>query len=203
MRINITSRFGDVDRLHPKGHTGIDFALPEHSVLRAVSEGVVDRIYDGTGAIGKGLSIKFPDGSRAIYGHMSEVKAKIGEHVDAGEIIGLSGNTGFSTGPHLHFGMKDGAGAFVDPTPLAGKLGEFIERGSVADNDYPSVWGWLNEAIIGNGIDHWLANFSVALPIVLGVGIGVYGLLNMFSSKVAAWGVAGVFAFASIISISI
>jgi hypothetical protein len=203
MRINITSKFGDVDRLHPKGHTGIDFALPEHSVLRAVSEGVVDRIYDGTGAIGKGLSIKFPDGSRAIYGHMSEVKAKIGEHVDVGEVIGLSGNTGFSTGPHLHFGLKDGAGAFVDPTPLAGKLGEFIERGSVADNDYPSVWGWLNEAIIGNGIDHWLANFSVALPIVLGVGIGVYGLLNMFSSKVAAWGVVGVFAFASIISISI
>jgi hypothetical protein len=203
MRVNITSRFGDVNRFHPNGHTGIDFSLPEHSVLKAVSEGVVDRIYDGTGAIGKGLSIKFPDGSRAIYGHMSEVKAKVGEHVDAGDVIGFSGNTGLSTGPHLHFGMKDGAGSFIDPTPLAGKLSEFIERGSVENNDYPSVWGWLNEAVISNGVNHWLANFSVALPIVLGVGIGVYGLLNMFSSKIAAWGVVGVFAFASIISISI
>jgi hypothetical protein len=203
MRINITSRYGDVDRLHPKGHTGIDFAMPEGTPLRSVLDGVVERVVDyGGDNIGKGVLVRFSDGTTGIYGHMSEIKVRVGQHIAEGQTLGLSGNTGFSTGPHLHFGLKDG-GSFVDPTPLAGKLGEFIERGSVANNDYPSAWGWLNEAIIGNGIDHWLANFSVALPIVLGVGIGVYGFLNMFSSKIAAWGVVGVFAFASIISISI
>jgi murein DD-endopeptidase MepM/ murein hydrolase activator NlpD len=101
MIVRITSKFGSVDAVHKTPHTGVDLAMQEGTPLRALGEGVVDRIYDGTANIGKGLSIKFDDGTRLIYGHMSDVKARIGEHVHAGEIIGLSGNTGHSTGPHL------------------------------------------------------------------------------------------------------
>ncbi|MBT2701576.1 M23 family metallopeptidase [Bacillus sp. ISL-40] len=109
--------------MHKTPHTGIDLAIPEGTTLRALSDGVVDRVFAGTANIGKGLSIQFDDGTRLIYGHMNEVKARIGEHVHAGEIIGLSGNTGNSTGPHLHLGMKGPDDSWLDPTPLAENLG--------------------------------------------------------------------------------
>src|SRR5574342_1224469 len=53
---------------------------------------------------------------------MNEVKVHIGDKVNAGDIVGLSGNTGNSTGPHLHFGMKDASGHVIDPTPHAEQL---------------------------------------------------------------------------------
>jgi hypothetical protein len=53
---------------------------------------------------------------------MSEVKAHIGDKIHAGEFLGFSGNTGNSTGPHLHFGMKDASGHVIDPTSHAEKL---------------------------------------------------------------------------------
>lgn len=123
MKFRLSAEYGELSPVRNwQPHTGIDLATPENTTLRAIGEGVIDKVFTGEGPIGKGLSIKFPDGSRAIYGHMNEVKAKVGEQVSAGEIIGLSGNTGNSTGPHLHFGLKDSAGDFTDPTPLAEKL---------------------------------------------------------------------------------
>lgn len=123
MKFRISGEFNELSPVRNwQPHTGIDLAIPENSTLRAISDGVVDRVFDGTGAIGKGLSIKFPDGTRAIYGHMNDVKARIGEHVNAGDVVGLSGNTGHSTAAHLHFGLKDASGNVMDPTPLAEKL---------------------------------------------------------------------------------
>jgi hypothetical protein len=123
MKFRITGKFGELSPVRDfKPHSGIDLAMDEGTTLRSVADGVVDRVFDGTGLIGKGLSVKFPDGTRAIYGHMNEVKAHVGDHVNAGDIIGLSGNTGNSTGPHLHFGLKDASGNVIDPTPIAEKL---------------------------------------------------------------------------------
>jgi hypothetical protein len=123
MKFRLTGKFGELSPVrNMQPHSGIDLAMPEGTTLRSVADGVVDRVYDGTGLIGKGLSVKFPDGTRAIYGHMNEVKARVGDHVNAGDIVGLSGNTGNSTGPHLHFGLKDANGSVLDPTPYADKL---------------------------------------------------------------------------------
>lgn len=123
MKFRLSGEFGELSPVRNwQPHTGIDLAIPENTTLRAIGEGVVDKVFTGEGAIGKGLSIKFPDGSRAIYGHMNEVKTKVGEHVDAGQVLGLSGSTGNSTAAHLHFGLKDPAGNVVDPTPLAEQL---------------------------------------------------------------------------------
>jgi len=123
MKFRLTGKFGELSPVrNMQPHSGIDLAMSENTTLRSIADGVVDRVYDGTGAIGKGLSVQMPDGTRTIYGHMNEVKARIGEHVNAGDIVGLSGNTGNSTGPHLHFGMKDASGHVIDPTPHAEKL---------------------------------------------------------------------------------
>jgi hypothetical protein len=123
MKFRLTGKFGELSPVrNMQPHSGIDLAMPEGTTLRSVADGVVDRVYDGTGLIGKGLSVKFPDGTRAIYGHMNEVKAHVGDHLNAGDIVGLSGNTGNSTGPHLHFGLKNANGSVIDPTPYADKL---------------------------------------------------------------------------------
>jgi hypothetical protein len=123
MKFQLTGKFGELSPVrNMQPHSGIDLAMPEGTTLRSVADGVVDRVYDGTGLIGKGLSVRMPDGTRAIYGHMNEVKASVGDHVNAGDIVGLSGNTGNSTGPHLHFGLKDADGSVLDPTPIAEKL---------------------------------------------------------------------------------
>jgi hypothetical protein len=108
---------------HP--HTGIDFAMPEGTTLRSISDGVVEQVFSGKGSLGNGLSIRMPDGKHAIYGHLSEVKAHMGERIHAGEVIGLSGNTGNSTGPHLHYAMKDTSGHYIDPTSMAEKVANF------------------------------------------------------------------------------
>jgi hypothetical protein len=123
MKFRLTGKFGELSPVrNMQPHSGIDLAMPEGTTLRSVADGVVDRVYDGTGLIGKGLSVQMPDGTRAIYGHMNEVKAHVGDKIHAGDIVGLSGNTGNSTGPHLHFGLKGADGSALDPTPIADKL---------------------------------------------------------------------------------
>jgi murein DD-endopeptidase MepM/ murein hydrolase activator NlpD len=123
MKFRLTGKFGELSPVrNMQPHSGIDLAMPEGTTLRSVADGVVDRVYDGTGLIGKGLSVQMPDGTRAIYGHMNEVKAHVGDHVNAGQILGVSGNTGNSTGPHLHFSLKNPDGSLIDPTPIADKL---------------------------------------------------------------------------------
>lgn len=123
MKFRISGPFGELSPVRDwQPHTGIDLAIPENSTLRAIGEGVVDKVFTGEGAIGKGLSIKFLDGTRGIYGHMNEVTAKVGDHINPGDVIGLSGNTGHSTAAHLHFGLRSPDGTFQDPTPLAEQL---------------------------------------------------------------------------------
>jgi hypothetical protein len=131
MKFRLTGKFGELSPVRGfQPHSGIDLAMPEGTTLRALKDGVIDRVYDGTGLIGKGVSIRLSDGTRAIYGHMSDVKTHIGERVHTGEIIGLSGNTGNSTGAHLHFSLRKPDGSLIDPTPLADKVA------NMSGNDY-------------------------------------------------------------------
>jgi Peptidase family M23 len=123
MKFRLTSEYGELSLVRDHPHRGIDIAMPENTTLRSIADGVVERVVDfGNENIGKGVMIRHEDGTVAIYGHLNEINVKPGQHVDAGDVIGLSGNTGHSTGPHLHFGMKDAQGNFVDPTPIAERV---------------------------------------------------------------------------------
>jgi hypothetical protein len=124
MKFRLSSEYGELSPIRDHVHRGIDLAMPEGTTLRSIAEGTVERIADyGATNLGKGVFIRHDDGNLSIYGHMKDTSAvKVGEHVDAGEIIGISGNTGSSTGPHLHYAIKDANGNFVDPTPLADQV---------------------------------------------------------------------------------
>jgi murein DD-endopeptidase MepM/ murein hydrolase activator NlpD len=137
--IQISSRFGARESFRDKPHTGIDLSMPEGTELHSIGEGVVERIVDyGKENIGQGIIVKMEDGTRAIYGHMSEIDVKPGQHVGTGDLLGLSGNTGHSTGPHLHLGLwKDGE--YVDPTPMA----DLVKDSAVLDGSKgPALHLW-------------------------------------------------------------
>lgn len=94
-------------------HKGLDFAVPTGTAVRATCGGVVTRAGWGSG-YGYCVYIRHPDGKESRYGHCSKVLVKAGQSVKQGEKIALSGNTGVSTGPHLHFEILVG-GSQVNP----------------------------------------------------------------------------------------
>jgi murein DD-endopeptidase MepM/ murein hydrolase activator NlpD len=116
----ISAGFGAIDSAHTTPHKGVDIAMPEGTPLRAIGDGIVTRVNDeGTQSFGKAIRIKLDNGTEVIYGHLSEIKAKVGQHVSTGDIVGLSGNTGKSTGAHLHIQIVAENGKLIDPTPVA------------------------------------------------------------------------------------
>lgn len=88
-------------------HEGIDIAVAQGTVVRASRGGRVTQAgWDG--GYGKAVLINHGDGTSSLYAHLSEIEVSYGEQVDQGERIGLSGSTGNSTGPHLHFEIRVG-----------------------------------------------------------------------------------------------
>jgi hypothetical protein len=189
MKFRLSGEYGELSPVRNwEPHSGIDLAIPENSTLRAIGEGVVDKVFTGEGPIGKGLSIQFPDGSRGIYGHMNEVKVKIGEHVNFGDTLGVSGSTGHSTSAHLHFGLKSPDGQFADPTPLAEKLAE-ISGNDVHQGVISKVMGWGGETLREKAAD-------MTMDITLGIldalkdlllGTTLIGAAVLIILKVAGW----------------
>jgi len=112
----IVSRFGirdspidGVRRLHP----GIDLAIPSGTTVRASKAGTVVRAGWDT-VYGQVVVIDHQDGYQSLYAHASVLKVGIGQAVQQGQVVALSGSTGYSTGPHLHFEIHY-RGTPVDP----------------------------------------------------------------------------------------
>ncbi|KES08987.1 peptidase [Streptomyces toyocaensis] len=97
-------------------HTGVDFSVPTGTSLKAVGSGTV--VSAGwAGAYGNQVVIKLNDGYYAQYAHLSSLSVSAGQTVSGGQQVGLSGSTGNSTGPHLHFEIRTTPdyGSDVDP----------------------------------------------------------------------------------------
>ncbi|MEJ8653283.1 M23 family metallopeptidase [Streptomyces sp. MS1.AVA.3] len=97
-------------------HTGIDFHAASGTSVHAVGSGTVVEAGWG-GAYGNNVVIKMNDGTYTQYGHLSSLGVSVGQRVTPGQQIGLSGSTGNTTGPHLHFEARTGAdyGSDIDP----------------------------------------------------------------------------------------
>ncbi|MEV5313134.1 LysM peptidoglycan-binding domain-containing M23 family metallopeptidase [Streptomyces sp. NPDC052610] len=97
-------------------HTGVDFVVSTGTPLKAVGSGTV--VSSGwAGAYGNQVVIKLADGYYAQYAHLSSLSVSAGQSVTAGQQVGLSGSTGNSTGPHLHFEIRTtpNYGSDIDP----------------------------------------------------------------------------------------
>jgi murein DD-endopeptidase MepM/ murein hydrolase activator NlpD len=107
----ITSPFGkrsDPLNNSEDNHTGIDINAKENTEVKSAYSGKVLRVEENE-FYGKFIMIEHFDSLVSLYGHLNEQKVNVGDTVEKGDIIGLSGSTGRSTGPHLHFEIrKDG-----------------------------------------------------------------------------------------------
>lgn len=111
MGLRITSRVGN---RWGKVHGGIDVAAARGSIVIGATEGTVMIVGD-QGAYGHCVFVENHDGTVAWYAHLSDSFVKVGDKIVRGQIVGTSGNTGRSTGPHLHFEMRTQQGIILDP----------------------------------------------------------------------------------------
>lgn len=99
-------------------HTGVDFAAASGTTVKAVGPGTV--VSAGwAGSYGNEVVIQHEDGQYSQYAHLSSLAVSAGRTVAGGDQIGLSGSTGNSTGPHLHFEIRTGPSYGSDVDPLA------------------------------------------------------------------------------------
>jgi murein DD-endopeptidase MepM/ murein hydrolase activator NlpD len=208
MKFKVTSPFGALEEIrNGKPHTGIDFSMEVGTPIHAIEDGFI-RLKDfGDTNAGKTVLLEMEDGKTAIFGHLKEFVARDGMEVEKGDLIAYSGNSGHSTGPHLHFGLKDSTG-YLDPSGYASNIQEmgsqsfwdrFIENGQV--NQYErvdfSVWqnvfetkgplSWLlpeipfKEIAVLTGVIILLLMIKPIRAYVMGIGAAV----------LLVWGVSG------------
>ncbi|MDT0307591.1 M23 family metallopeptidase [Streptomyces sp. DSM 44917] len=99
-------------------HTGVDFATPTGTTVRAAGPGTVVRA-DYWGDYGYAVMVRMADDHYTLSAHLSEIAVEVGEEVNGGDRIGASGDTGRSTGPHLHFEVRADTGYGSDVDPLS------------------------------------------------------------------------------------
>lgn len=134
-KVFVTQKFGENPQVYArfgmKGHDGIDLRTRfinsplGRRYITAALEGWCEVRLDGASGYGNHVRIHHPDGSLTIYGHLTKAYVWNKQVVKAGDRIGLSGNSGFSSGPHLHFEYRppnadpnNGFAGAVDPLPF-------------------------------------------------------------------------------------
>ncbi len=101
----ITSRYGVSSRIRKSTHTGLDIAATSGTPIKVVAAGtVIAASYDGS--YGKLVKVDHGNGVETWYAHTSKMYVKVGEQVEAGDVIAAVGSTGNSTGPHLHLEIR-------------------------------------------------------------------------------------------------
>jgi murein DD-endopeptidase MepM/ murein hydrolase activator NlpD len=110
----LSATFGQTSYLWSTVHTGLDFAAPSGTQVRAVANGTVTSAgYDGS--YGNKVVLTLEDGTEIWYCHLSAFHVSVGERVTSGGDLGAVGSTGNSTGSHLHLEVRPGGGDPINP----------------------------------------------------------------------------------------
>ena len=150
----ITQGYGEKDT--SAFHTGIDYACPTDTPILASEAGTVLTAGWLNGGWGYAVIIQHSDGNATLYAHLNRIAVKVGERVKRSQVIGYSGSTGNSTGPHLHFEARHRATDYTshfDPmdlplhssveNPIEGHLHGAESLGADVVIVAPAgAWGW-------------------------------------------------------------
>ncbi|MEV5315414.1 M23 family metallopeptidase [Streptomyces sp. NPDC052610] len=111
----LTSTYGQAGAMWSSGyHTGLDFAAPTGTLLKAVHTGTITQAgWDGS--YGYKTVLTLEDGTEILYAHQSSISVSVGQKVSTGDVIGRVGATGNVTGPHLHMEVHTSDGGALDP----------------------------------------------------------------------------------------
>lgn len=115
----VTNLTGISQYFHP-GHPGVDFRSPLGSSIVAMDNGVVTDVIEEKFGYGRHVLVHQDDGNISLYAHMGLIMVETGEKIKAGDKVGEIGMTGWTTGPHLHFEVRQN-GNSVNPIPLLSK----------------------------------------------------------------------------------
>ena len=139
--VYVTQYFGNTDFARSgaysgKGHNGVDFRAAVGTPVKSGASGVVQGVgntdaYPGCYSYGKWVLVKHDNGLTTMNAHLSLIKVTEGQRVSMGDLLGYSGNTGYSTGPHLHFGVYASEGVQIV------RLGDTKSRTNCADARIP------------------------------------------------------------------
>jgi murein DD-endopeptidase MepM/ murein hydrolase activator NlpD len=141
----ITQLFGVTSaskRLYVSGsHSGVDFRASVGTEVKSMASGTVigtgdTDIYCKGASFGKWVFIKYDNGLSSVYGHLSVIMAKTNQKVKTGDIVALSGNTGHTTGPHLHIAVYASDGVKVDKVPSISCSGKTFIMPIAAQSSY-------------------------------------------------------------------
>lgn len=168
-RIRVTSPYGyrtdPITGAANSWHGGLDLVGEDYVIRAAVpgkvvlSQMVTDRS-NTTWQWGNYVCVLGEDGNYIYYCHMAERRVKAGQRVSAGDILGIMGSTGYSTGDHLHFEVRDGANRQLDAAAYLGIDNEIgvigahaaeLEESSTAWSDEAVAWATANGIIYGDG----------------------------------------------------
>jgi hypothetical protein len=138
MKFRISSEYGVLEEIRGgRVHRGIDLAMPRGTELHSIADGTIEKVINNK-LMGNGVYVRTESGDVHVYGHLDKVSVHPGDHVNAGELIGLSGNTGHSTGPHLHFALLHD-GHVADPTSLVNAVQHY--SGDIAGPSFLGIKG--------------------------------------------------------------
>lgn len=134
----LTQKFGENPDIYKQfgmaGHNGLDYGTPNGtSILAFISGTIIEAV---TGDAGYGNYIKIEnDIEGGIVAHLQSLKVNVGDKVTEGQLIGYSDNTGFSTGPHLHWGYykfprdrANGYAGYIDQLPLISQENDYVKQ---------------------------------------------------------------------------
>ncbi|MER6959240.1 MULTISPECIES: M23 family metallopeptidase [unclassified Streptomyces] len=128
-KYTLSASFAQAGGMWQSTHSGQDFAVPSGTKVMAAHGGTVVKAGgNGAGdgpAYGNAIVIKHANGVYSQYAHLSHINVKVGQVVKTGQKIALSGNTGNSSGPHLHFEIRTTAnyGSAIDPVKFLNSKG--------------------------------------------------------------------------------
>jgi len=133
----VTQTFAEHERRRELNHWtnyngGIDWFVPTNTAIKAAQNGIVTVARADATGYGTHVRIEHVEGNTkytTIYGHLMRANVEVGDTVSAGDMIGRSDSTGFSTGPHLHFEVRKGTQP-IDPAPLLVKTIAELEVGT-------------------------------------------------------------------------
>lgn len=108
---NVTQGYGE------DGHTGIDYAMPENTPLYSPFAGRIE-IQDGGSGYGKRVLVRLTNGYTFALAHMSAFNVTQNQQINPGDLLGFSGSTGRSTGPHVHLEWMDPKGNYTNPSEI-------------------------------------------------------------------------------------
>jgi len=148
----ITQNFGKTSasgRLYASGtHNGTDFRATAGTPVKAMQSGIIAGIGDTDltcprASFGRWILIRYNNGLASVYGHLSLIKVSEGQAVNVGDVVGYSGNTGYSTGPHLHVSVYASAGVNIENRPSKSCSGRTFRMPLAAFNAYLDPMDYL------------------------------------------------------------